>query len=231
MLGSTAAAQAHGLTAALIGHTLDTTGMAVERQGLFGKGWVPLLCGMGLNEPKALDTLVSVSEVLQGQDGVFSIWRAFTALMDTPEAAIADLTHCSHFRDSYHEWAAEIREALLAMGVKEDAPFRLLAGMAARGMTKDDTETFVMYVQGWRELMATGDIDDRQDAVEWAGCLEDVIVGAAEIIAEGRRHRSMQQIKARELARADAKATAMDFFYLHIYSFFQIKNKTQYQII
>jgi hypothetical protein len=165
LLGDTAAVQAHLLANALIRHALDTSGMLVERSGLFGKGWVTLLCSMGMDGPKALDTMVSVSEVLQGTDGTVSIWRAFTALLDTPESAITDLAPVQGGQEGYFAWAEEVRSELSGLGECEDEPYRQLSLMGARGMTRGDAYNFQLLAMAWQQQMADGwDAAERMDA-------------------------------------------------------------------
>jgi hypothetical protein len=75
--------QAAKLEAAMLGHTLDVSGMYSDRLGLFGKGWLVLLEDLGLTKAQALNALVAVARVLQGTHGTLAIWKAFTSTLDT----------------------------------------------------------------------------------------------------------------------------------------------------
>ena len=204
LLGEALAPQAALLTASLIGHTLDTTGVAAERNGLFGAGWIRLLHELGLDRPSALDALVSVAATLHGPHGTFAIWSAFTSILDTPETHVADMT--APRSSEYSEWAVSIRDRLRVLKIEDDQPYRTLTAMDALGMTNDDKFQFADLVQGWLDSLKL----PGADAHDWAETLVDAIAQARVEVIDARQRLGQRQIKARDRARADAKMTALE---------------------
>ena len=196
--------QADLLTASLLGHTLDTSGVAAERNGLFGKGWIDLLDSLGLARPAALNALVAVAAVLHGPHGTLSLWEAFTSILDTPEAHITDQS-AAH-TTVYNEWAVSIRDRLRTLKITDDQPYRTLTSMCALGMTADDRSQFANLVQAWLDsLLLPG-----AGAHEWAETLVDAIAQARVEVVDTRQRLGQKHIKVRELARADAKIAALE---------------------
>jgi hypothetical protein len=198
------------LEQALLGHTLDITGLLSDRAGLFGRGWLTLLEELGLEGAEAMNALVEVANVLQGPSGTLAIWKAFTSVLEVPDRTVVgepkeQISHSASFR----EWAAETRDRLRSEGIEDDEPYRLLAGAGAMGMSNSDMSNFACMVQAWSDGMEEGG-EAALDAAGWAASTTDAIESASEIVAEDRLERGCRTIKAREKAREDAKASALD---------------------
>lgn len=183
------------LVGALLGHTLDATGLAAERAGVFGKGWVALLRGLGLGREEALNTLAEVAAAAQGPKGTLAIWQAFTTALDTPE----DLVHGRVLPSSaspagFDEWLDGIRDRLKATCVTEDAPYRHLAMMLARGITVEDKTNFFWMVQGWCDQVAMPGV--MADRFDWASSLAEAIGSARQEVVDCRRRKGLKQIGA-----------------------------------
>ena len=105
-LGDAESARVGLLTGALHGHTLDPSGLYTDRAGFFGRGWLPLLSDLGLTESLALNTLAMLTDLIQGQRGTFTIWSAFTATLDSPEAHVPGVKHVAPTAElaDYDEW-------------------------------------------------------------------------------------------------------------------------------
>ena len=192
---------------ALLGHKLDTTGLAAERAGVFGKGWVALLRELGLGREEALNTLAEVAAAAQGPSGTLAIWQAFTTTLDTPE----DLVHGRVLPSSaspagFDEWLGVIRDKLKTTCVAEDAPYRHLTMMLARGITAEDKTNFFWRVQGWCDQVAMPGV--MAERFDWASSLAEAIEKARQDVVDCRRRKGLKQICARELVRADAKQAA-----------------------
>jgi hypothetical protein len=201
-LGPDCEDEATRLTDLLIGHTLDATGMALERNGIFGKGWIELLADMGLGRPAALDALVAVASVLQGQDGTIAVWEAFTGSIEGASAAV--LCETDESATPFMSWAVDVRALLRQLSTQEDEPYRALSRMVAAGMTAGDREEFGELVQGWLVLQ---EIDD-DTKLDWADSLPDAVLRAMAHVTGSRQRRGLKQIRALDIARADAKVAA-----------------------
>jgi hypothetical protein len=92
------------------------------------------------------------------------------------------------------------------MGKAIDHMHRPLTTMAAVSQTIDDRALFTLMVQGWIECR--GDLELECDME--AESLSEAISEVSTYVVEGRRQRGAPMIKARELARADAKSKAYD---------------------
>ena len=204
------------LVASLIGHTLDPSGLFLDRAGFFGQGWVTLLLSLGLTRALALNTLASLSDLLQGIAGTYTIWTAFRAHLDTPEqsytAVLADTSHgntslgaTAGLLRRYDCWRLYIRDRLNALHVTCDHPYRLLSKMAARGITQADRDMFEAHVTDWLYASDCGWIEE-------ASCYDDLmdaIMGAAAWVTACRRARGAVIIQARDIARQDLKDAAL----------------------
>ena len=207
LLGPDQGPEAALLTASLLGHTLDTTGMSAERAGIFGKGWIALLRKLGLGREQALNALADVALLTQGPNGTLAVWQAFTTALDTPEDLISgSVLATSASPCGFDEWLGEVRDKLTAMHVTDDAPYRQLTMMTARGITKEDKWKFFILVQGWRDQVSLPEM--LPDRFDWASSLAEAIDNARRSIIDDRRRLGLKQIGARDLARADAKVKA-----------------------
>ena len=209
-LGDTNTGQAALLEEALLGHTLDTTGLFSDRAGLFGKGWLALLGALGLSHAEALNALVEVANVLQGPKGTHAIWKAFTAALEVPERDVVgeprdQVSHSASFR----EWATELRARLRDEAVEDDEPYRLLAGAGASGMSTSDMANFACLVQYWADGMDGGG-SDAIEAATWAADTTEALRVAGATVAQDRLDRGCTTIKARDKAREDTKANTLD---------------------
>jgi hypothetical protein len=195
-----------------LGHTLDTTGLALERAGFFGGGgwWIPLLEKLGMTRPEALTVLAALTDLLHGAKGTHTIWLAFTSVLHDPEATkIAGIDVKSTVEIAeFAEWRAEIHSRLRSLGGASDHTHRLITAMAAVGQTIDDRALFTLMVQGWIECRNDPELASENDME--ADSLSEAIQVASAHVAEGRRDRGAPLIRARELARADAKTKAYD---------------------
>jgi hypothetical protein len=211
LLGPYAEQEARLLEEALLGHTLDTSGLYSDRAGLFGRGWLKLLRMLGLTKPAALDALVAVAGVLQGSDGTQAIWRAFTTVLDTPERGVAGGV-ASQLLDAaaFGTWAADLRGRLRDEGVEDDGPYRALSSASATGMSTQDMSNFLCLVQDWIDAIELGDAEISADVRTWADTLPEAIELAEAAVAQDRRARGRRKITARERARADAKNKALE---------------------
>jgi hypothetical protein len=201
-LGTEAVAEAAALASAMIGHTLDTTGLATERGGIFGKGWIQLLELMGLGRAEALNALVAVAEVLHGSKGTLAVWTAFTEALE--DATTSHLDNGSAGTD-FERWALEIRGQLRALQTEDDEPFRVLCRMAARGMTNEDRDEFQWLVLGWLTQVEL----DEPDRFEWAADLPDAVLMAMAQVTASRRKRGQSLIRAIDIRRAETKLDMM----------------------
>ena len=160
-----------------MGHTLDVSGMYSDRLGLFGKGWLELLEGLGLSTPEALDAMVDVANVLQGNGGAPAIWRAFTAALDTTDhecESVGEVRKRASHAAAYTAWSEAVRKRLRVEGVDDDGPYRMLASMGATGMDSGDTANFSCLVQDWLEAV-DGDFGAEQDVRTWAADISEAI--------------------------------------------------------
>jgi hypothetical protein len=195
---------------ALLGHTLDTTGLYSDRAGLFGEGWLTLLGELGLSRADAMNALVEVANALQGAAGTLSIWKAFTCVLEVSDRTVAgEPREQVSYSTSFREWAAETRARLRQDGIEDDEPYRLLASAGAMGMASGDMANFACMVQDWSDTMEGGGAE-AVDALAWATDLTDAIQGAGEAVANDRHQRGCTIITARNTAREDAKAKALD---------------------
>lgn len=209
-LGSDMEQQAAKLEAAMLGHTLDVSGMYSDRLGLFGKGWLVLLEDLGLTKAQALNALVAVARVLQGTHGTLAIWKAFTSTLDTQERTpVGFVKSQGRTAQDFEEWTVGMRQRLRDEKVEDDAPFRALAAASATGMTNKDMDDFACLVQGWVEG-TTEDDSTAEDLRSWAKDIAEAIEMAGATVATDRNKRGCQKIAARERARADMKAKAAD---------------------
>jgi hypothetical protein len=209
-LGCDMTQQAAKLEAAMLGHTLDVTGMYSDRLGLFGNGWLVLLEDLGLQRAQALNALVAVARVLQGTHGTLAIWKAFTSTLDTQDrTAVCSVKSQLRTAHGFEEWAAEMRQRLREEGVEDDEPFRVLAAASATGMANKDMDDFACLVQGWVEGTMEND-STAEDLRCWAKDTAEAIEMAGATIAADRNKRGCRKIAARDRARADAKAKATD---------------------
>jgi hypothetical protein len=208
LLGADEATCAGLLAASLLGHTLDTTGIATERNGLFGRGWVTLLGSLGMDRPDALNALVEVANELHGPKGTFAIWKAFTESLEENHCSTADdPTDPTGAADpQYLEWLLDVRTELRSQAVEDDEPFRTLSAMTASGMTSDDRLEFQDLVTSW---IVQNDIMD-PDRFGWATSLADAVLMARAHVWDSRQQRGRRMIKVRDLARADAKLVAAE---------------------
>jgi hypothetical protein len=208
LLGTYEATCAGLLAASLLGHTLDTTGIATERNGLFGRGWITLLGSLGLDRPDALNALVEVANELHGPNGTFAIWKAFTESLEENQCSTADNpTDPTGAADPrYLEWLLDVRTELRRQAVEDDEPFRTLSAMTAPGMTSDDRLEFQDLVVSWT---VQNDILD-PDRFGWATNLADAVLMARAHVWDSRQQRGRRLIKVRDLARADAKVVTAE---------------------
>ena len=148
VLGPCVSEQAQLLVDALLGHTLDTSGLYADRMGLFGKGWILLLQELGLDRPDALNALVDVATVLQGKDGTSAVWKAFTTALGTPDRGVTgDVASQIPAATAFTVWATALRVRLRDEQVENDEPYRILAGAGATGMSAEDMANFACLVQ------------------------------------------------------------------------------------
>jgi hypothetical protein len=185
--------------------------MYSDRMGLFGKGWLRLLGTLGLSEPDALNALVAVARVLQGKEGTVAIWKAFTAVIDTPERGVAgEVDSQAQYANAFSSWATALRQQLRHDGVDDDEPYRVLVGAGATGMTAMDMANFACLVQDWIDATDLGDSEITANVGTWAGDLTEAIEMAGATVAMDRRARGRSKVAARDRARADTKAKALD---------------------
>jgi ribonuclease HI len=211
VLGPCVAEQAQLLVNALLGHTLDISGMYSDRMGLFGKGWICLLQELGLDRPSALNALVAVANVLQGKDGTRTIWEAFTTSLGAPEREVAgEVASQMPASKAFGVWAAALRLRLREELVESDEPYRILAAAGAVGMSAEDMANFACLVQDWIDAVELCDPDIDSDVRTWATDTADAVEMAGASVALDRRTRGRIKIKARDLARVDAKFKALD---------------------
>jgi len=207
MFGDTGNELAAKLEEALLGHTLDVSGMYADRAGLFGKGWLRLLCAAGLERQRALNALAAVANTLQGPSGTQTIWRAFTTALDETDCALVGRVPAQvSYAGAFTDWAAGIRQRLRVTGVDDDMPYRVLATAGAIGMAAVDMADFACLVQDWIEGTEQGE----PQVAEWAADLTEAIELAGATVANDRYHRGCRKITARDRARADAKGRALD---------------------
>lgn len=76
-------------------------------------------------------------------------------------------------------------------------------------MANDDMANFACMVQDWSDSLEGGG-PGAADALAWASDLADAIRGASDAVASDRRRRGCASITARDRAREDAKAKALD---------------------
>jgi hypothetical protein len=200
LLGMDRTDEACLLKGALLGHTLDDSGVAAERNGMFGAGWLGLLQRLGLRRHEALDALVAVSGTLHGDKGTSTLWRAFTttlemAAAESPPSPDAD----------FDVWLLGVREQLREEGVAEDEPYRALSAMAAVGVTATNRTDFTYAVECWVGLST-----ECRAGPGAPRCLSEVVLAARAQVVDARRRAGRKQIMARDLARADAKMVAME---------------------
>lgn len=187
------------LVGALLGHTLDTTGLAVERAGLFGQGWLHLLVSLGLDRPTALNAMVTVMEVLQGPRGTRAIWDAFTEALADP-ACSPSKEHGPYppSIEDFDSWLLSLKVEVGDMFPNDDAPIRAITTMGTRAMTHDDRSLFACRVASWKQFPS-----------EWADTLAEAVLLAKEEVQHSRRCQGLRLATAREVARADAKHKAL----------------------
>ena len=192
------------LEGALIGHTLDPTGLFVDRAGFFGNGWLSLLADLGLDRPLALNTLTSVSNLLQGTQGTFAVWSAFSAVVGT-EVGIhpTDTAVSDSGSEEFDLWRQSTRAQLRHDQVEHDLPYRILARMATRSITDQDRDLFMGTVSDWQQSLTF--IECYRDAMAWAADLAEAIENVGLIVTEARQSRGAALVSARDIARADAK--------------------------
>jgi hypothetical protein len=208
LLGADASPLTALLEDAMLGHTLDVSGMYADRAGLFGKGWLQLLSASGLDRPQALNALAAVANTLQGTSGTQKIWKAFTTALDEPDCGLVGRVQSQNsYAGAFANWAGVIRQRLRNESVDDDEPYRLLAAAGAVGMAPVDMADFAGLVQDWIDAEEQGEL---QAVSDWAADLTEAIEQAGLSVARDRFHRGCKKIRARDRARADTKAKALD---------------------
>jgi hypothetical protein len=190
---------------ALLGHTLDTSGMALERAGFFGGGWIPLLEELGLSRDGALTTLATLTGLLHGPDGTQAVWSAFTAGLENanPTKATDMQTQPVSCDMEFEEWRASVRSQLRAKGCEDNQVFRMVTIMSSSGYSQADRDEFTWAVTIWDEGIELGEESEYTR-------LQDAIRGAFGEVVACRRARSEPLISIREAIRAEIKAKAFD---------------------
>jgi hypothetical protein len=143
---------------ALARHTLDPTGLYLDRAGVFGEGWVRLVEQLGLPRPQAIETLAAVSAVLQGQKaGTRLIWQAFTAELDGRAGKFHTREDKDHRleRDESWEQLQHYRQVLEKAHITQgrlpenDDTNAIFNKMEAPTMTNEDRNVFLEHLGCW----------------------------------------------------------------------------------